>query len=350
MALLLETAKNRWTAPPLESLSAVNLAGKTVLVTGASGGLGLEAARHYARLGASRVILAVRSQVKGSAAQIEIQSSLLASNNEKRCHGHNSATSEIERQNEPILDVWTLDMASFESVRAFAARAVKELDRLDIVLLNAAVSKDAFTPTSDGWDETLQVNVYSTVLLALLLLPKLRQTSRMQPGWTPRLSIVVARAHEGVHLDEAWQKAPNCLRALNSADALGGTANRYIVSKFLLVMAVREIAKLACGTGGPDVVVTCSCPGACRSDLTRDWDSGIIHSAALAVLHGTISKTSEEGSRTLVLATLLDEKNHGQWLNRNKIQEVSSHILSDEGQLLQQKIWSEILEVVGPVS
>jgi hypothetical protein len=47
--------------------------GQTVIVTGSNTGLGLEAARHFTRLGASKVILAVRSISKGQEAQKSIE-------------------------------------------------------------------------------------------------------------------------------------------------------------------------------------------------------------------------------------------------------------------------------------
>ncbi|KAI0020481.1 putative short-chain dehydrogenase [Xylariomycetidae sp. FL0641] len=46
--------------------------GKTIIITGSNTGLGKEAARHYARLGASRLILAARDEAKGHEAKADI--------------------------------------------------------------------------------------------------------------------------------------------------------------------------------------------------------------------------------------------------------------------------------------
>src|SRR6266536_1843751 len=138
MSVLLGFLLNRFSAPSLSSLSRSSIAGRTVLITGASRGLGLAAARHYVRLGTSRVILGVRSQSKGEAAKEDILASAPTG-------GPNA-----------VIDVWLLDLASFSSVKAFADRVTQELDCLDIVILNAAVSKRSFQLTLDGWEETLQ--------------------------------------------------------------------------------------------------------------------------------------------------------------------------------------------------
>lgn len=49
--------------------------GQPVIITGSNVGLGLEAARHVVRLGASKLILACHSTVKGEAAQRDIEES-----------------------------------------------------------------------------------------------------------------------------------------------------------------------------------------------------------------------------------------------------------------------------------
>lgn len=90
-------------------------ANKTIIVTGANVGLGKEAARHFVRLGAAKVILACRSVEKGEAAKKEIEAG------EKR---------------EGVVEVWSLDLQSFDSVKEFAKRA-EGLERLDAVVENA---------------------------------------------------------------------------------------------------------------------------------------------------------------------------------------------------------------------
>lgn len=128
---------------------------QTIIVTGSNTGLGLEAARHFVRLNAAKVILAVRSVAKGDEA----------------------AASILKSENRPgVVEVWELDLASYESTKKFAARAKKELQRLDVVVSNAGVFLYDFELA--GRDElTITVNVVNTFLLGIMLLPKLRETS-----------------------------------------------------------------------------------------------------------------------------------------------------------------------------
>src|SRR6187402_3573880 len=81
---------------------------QTIIITGSNIGMGLEAARHFVRLSASKVILAVRSHSKGLAAKASIEAS----------------TKRLD-----IIEVWELDLAKYASVKAFAARA-QGLERL----------------------------------------------------------------------------------------------------------------------------------------------------------------------------------------------------------------------------
>ncbi|RSL62491.1 hypothetical protein CEP54_005678 [Fusarium duplospermum] len=72
--------------------------GRVVIVTGSNTGLGLEAARHFVRLNASKVILACRNVDKGEAAKKDIEEST------GRRH---------------VAQVWHLDLCSYESVKSF---------------------------------------------------------------------------------------------------------------------------------------------------------------------------------------------------------------------------------------
>lgn len=161
-----------------------DFSGQTIIVTGANVGLGREAARHFVRLGAQKVILACRDTSKGQVAQADIQ----ASHGSKKNGGASSSPSSV-------VEVWPLDLGSFDSVRTFARRAAAELDRLDVVVANAGVA--VVGPRAEmveGYERTITVNVVATFLLALLLLPVMRRTA-VRCNTLPRLVIVSSEAH-----------------------------------------------------------------------------------------------------------------------------------------------------------
>ena len=113
--------------------------GKTIIVTGANTGLGKEAARHYVRLGAEKLIIACRSLEKGEAAKRDIEGTTKRSG---------------------VIDVWLLDLGSYESVKAFAEKA-KTLKRLDSIVENAGISTDKYQ--SLGGNESTGIS-HSTVI------------------------------------------------------------------------------------------------------------------------------------------------------------------------------------------
>ena len=144
---------------------------QTIIVTGSNVGLGLEAARHFARMGAEKVILAVRSIEKGEAAKKLIESSTNRSD---------------------VVEVWHLDLSSYASVKDFAKRA-DSLRRLDAIIENAGIVTQNFRMMEEN-EATITTNVVSTFLLAVMILPKLRETAARY-NVTPRLSIVSSEVH-----------------------------------------------------------------------------------------------------------------------------------------------------------
>lgn len=218
-----------------------SFAGKTVIVTGSNVGLGKEAARHYARLGASTVILAVRNIEKGEAAKADIDQSTGCGPD--------------------VVKVWQLDLASYQSVKDFAARAIKELPRIDVLLENAAIATFRYSMTEDN-ESTITVNVVSTFLLAFLMLPKLKETAR-KFNVRPVLTIVSSDAH--IFADWVEKTAPEgeLFNTMND-EKTASMKNRYPVSKLLEVFVVREIAERKPADSYP-VTLNMLNPGLCNS-------------------------------------------------------------------------------------
>jgi len=116
----------KWTAEQIPDQS-----GRTAVVTGANSGLGLSTARELARAGA-HVVLACRNLEKGEAALQEVGSG-----------------AELEQ----------LDLASLESVKAFAERFLASHDSLDLLINNAGLMAPPRGVTADGFELQFGTNV-----------------------------------------------------------------------------------------------------------------------------------------------------------------------------------------------
>jgi NAD(P)-dependent dehydrogenase (short-subunit alcohol dehydrogenase family) len=133
MSLFIRSLKRHWftTIPPV---GPVSLAGQTVIVTGGNDGIGYQVAKQLAALHPDKLILASRNVSKSEAAIQQIRNAVDDSNT--------------------TMEAWKLDLGSIESVKKFAARANRELERLDILVLNAGVMRAQFKLTADGHEET----------------------------------------------------------------------------------------------------------------------------------------------------------------------------------------------------
>jgi NAD(P)-dependent dehydrogenase (short-subunit alcohol dehydrogenase family) len=140
--------------------------GRTVVVTGANGGLGLETARQLAAKGA-HVVMAVRNQEKASAAVDEIRASVP----------------------DAALELVALDLASQASVRAAAAQIMAAHQSIDLLINNAGVMGIPEAKTVDGFEMQLGVDHLGHWSLTALLLPALLRT----PG--ARIVTVTSTAH-----------------------------------------------------------------------------------------------------------------------------------------------------------
>ncbi|EXJ92678.1 hypothetical protein A1O3_01230 [Capronia epimyces CBS 606.96] len=298
---------------------------KTIVVTGANSGLGFEAAAKFAALGAKRVILAVRDVSKGEQAKEAIKS--------RTGTGTGAGTTDV-------LEVWQLDMNSYSGIRAFATRASSDLDRLDIAVLNAGVFMTGYETSSYGWEETMQVNVLSTALLALHLLPKLKETARQGGGGgsSPVLEFVSSRRHEKVVLPEAALNTGTVFETFDQA-ANYNSSKQYQASKFFLMCVMRKLAGLV----ESDVLITAVCPGFCQSNLSRGHQ-GFFADLVRAVLNALVLRTSEQGSRALVSGAAVGPEGHGRLWYDDGVHDLLHPLLSpDNGQPAVDKVWDELL-------
>jgi NAD(P)-dependent dehydrogenase (short-subunit alcohol dehydrogenase family) len=288
--------------------------GRTVIVTGSNVGLGLEAARHFTRLNAAKVILAVRNTTAGESAKSSIEKS-------------------TNRQN--VVEVWPLDLSSYASVLAFAQRC-QTLPRLDVLLLNAAIATTKFS-LAEGHETTLTVNVVSTFLLAALLLPKLAAT-RKECGMLTHCTIVSSGVHGWTSFKE--RDAESIFKVLDDQKT-ADMPDRYQLSKLLEVLVVRHIAPSVSKTY-PGVMLSTTNPGLCHSALARDagW--------FLWFLKLVFARSTEVGSRTIVAPAEAGEEAHGMYFSNSVVcdEEVSPFAKSEAGVEAGRKVWGELRELL----
>ncbi|KAL2373979.1 hypothetical protein RJ035_007522 [Blastomyces gilchristii] len=312
-----------WQAFSNPPLPTADFTGKTVIVTGANVGLGKEAVKHFVRLGAT-VIGTARTSIKAAAALEEIN---------------------VETEGPGRALIWELEYGSYASVLGFYGRVLSGLGRLDAVVLNAGVSNRNYE-LLEGDEASITINVISTLLLAISLLPKLRQSAKLYKV-TPYLTVTSSKIHSWAKFPE--RDASDIFAALN--DPLSTTMQeRYPTSKLLQLLAIRELAART-ASSIPSVVINLVSPGLNRTSLTRQTTG--LEAAVLTAIHAMFAWDPEVGSRILVHATTAGKESHGVLLDKC---EVGNNILApwietDEGQKVQSKVWSELekkLEAIRP--
>ena len=181
--------------------------GKTAIVTGANTGIGKETALDFAKRGA-RVILACRDEEKAKDAARDIIT---------------------ETESDKVV-IRIVDLASFESVRAFAKLINETEERLDILVNNAGLD-GSYRVTKDGYELIFQVNYISHFLLTLLLMEKLKKSA------PSRIVNVSSLMHETRYAD--LQLDDFTL----SKEKFVKIKSRYAQSKLAQVVFTRELSK-----------------------------------------------------------------------------------------------------------
>ena len=244
------------------------------------------------------------------------------------------------RSSTPVqVEVWPIDMANYSSVLAFGDRACKTLSRLDVVVLNAGLSTNKFE-LAEGLESTLTINVVSTFLLAQLVLPKLLETSRAQ-GINTHLTVVSSMMHMFAKTKQLCDAKSGDILAMLSNPAQADMANRYFLSKLLVILGIRDLAAKTYASmekGNPQVIINSVNPGWCKTELFRHDDGGLGQRLLLRLM----GRTSEEGSRTLVHASSVSEVAHGKYLSECQVKSESQFVRSEFGHQVQERFANEL--------
>lgn len=305
--------------------------GKTVIVTGANQGLGKEAVRHIARLGASAVVIGCRNLESGEEAKRDIEATT-------SCH-------------KDVIKVWKIDLSSYESVKEFGDRAIKSLPRIDAVVQNAGINTRKYRKVEED-ESSIAVNVISPFLLTLMLLPKLKETAT-KFNVRPMVTVVTSELGGFASFSERKKAAPGQLFETMSNESTADMSSRYPNSKLLEILIVRQLARLRPADSFP-VTIDLVNPGLCYSSLSREFDTLPLRIAKF-IAFNSFARTTEVGSRTLVHGAGTgqdkDRELHGQYVSDCKVTKSGGIPDSSEAEGLSSQLWEELsrkLEKIRP--
>jgi len=239
-----------------EVLEGVDLAGKRVLVTGVSAGLGVETARALTAHGA-HVIGTARDIAKAERATQSVRE-------ESRAPGR--------------LELIECDLASLKSVRACADALNRRAEPIDVVICNAGVMATPFGLTEDGFEMQFGTNHLGHFVLVNRLTPLIRE----------RVICLSSTGHRGTPVD---------LDDLNFENKPYTEFGAYGQSKTANALFAVEFDRRHKASGVRAAAVH---PGAIQTELSRHMTADLVERiSALA------SRSGQELSKMMGTKTVL---------------------------------------------
>jgi NAD(P)-dependent dehydrogenase (short-subunit alcohol dehydrogenase family) len=276
------------------------MTGKTVLVTGATGGIGLATAAGLAGLGA-RVGIVGRDAARSEAAAKQLRA--------------------VGGQ----VDVFIADVSSQDEVRRLADEALATYPRLDVLVNNVGGYWATRHTTVDGLEHTFAVNHLAPFLLTNLLLDRLRASA-------PARVVTVSSGAQA-------------MGTLDFGDLQGeqdySGQRAYNQSKLANVMFTYELARRLAGSG---VTANVLHPGVVRTDFGREDSKGWMR-LMLPVIRPFMKNPERGAATSIYLASSAEvEGVTGRYFANGK--PTASSKASQDGAAVA-RLWDVSAELVG---
>jgi NAD(P)-dependent dehydrogenase (short-subunit alcohol dehydrogenase family) len=277
------------------------MAGRVVVLTGASSGIGAAAAIELGRLGATVVPVGRSAQRLGAVGK------------------------QLEAVGGTAADPEVVDLSSLQEVRALAQRLLVRHARIDVLVNNAGTVAGRRALTPEGYGRTFAVNHLAPFLLSNLLLDRLRLSA------PARVLTTASVEHRKGSIDP---------ETLAQDQRSWAPMRAYRNSKLANVLFTRELARRLQGSG---VVANCLHPGGVRTELGRELP--LVMRLGWKLMSRSFA-TPQEGARTLVYLASAREAGEvsGEYFANCRRARVSSQA-SDP--TLARALWHESEQLVG---
>jgi NAD(P)-dependent dehydrogenase (short-subunit alcohol dehydrogenase family) len=271
--------------------------GKIVLITGATSGIGYETALALAKKNAT-VVITARNMEKGNSVKEDL---ILKSTN---------------------LDIHFLecDLASFESIKRFAAEFRNNFDKLHILINNAGIWDFTRRESRDGIENTFATNHLAPFLITYLLIDILIKSSPAR----------IINLTSGLHFGSINFHDIEFSRGFSGFKA-------YKQSKLANILFTRSLSKRLNGNG---ITVNCVHPGMVNTNLARD--AGWFLRGAFKLF----GKSPQKGAQTSIyLATSPEVKNiTGEYFSNCKVKRSSKQSYD---MVMADKLWKISEKYIG---